>query len=160
MIFNHAWRNYYSKDLCLSYVVFLNTSTQQIPLQFYQDVTICLDFLLFLRCDTNHQYRAQGFNVHAYSDRQQTTNTVHNISTFMPIQNGNKPPIPCTTSQRSCLFRTATNHQYCAQHLQRSCLFRTATNHQYHAQHLKVHAYLERQRTVNTMHNVSTFLPI
>ena len=128
MIFNHAWQNYYSKDLCLSYVVFLNTSTQQIPLQFYQDVTICLDFLLFLRYDTNHQYRAQHLNVHAYSDRQettntvqhlnvhaysdwqQTTNTVHNISTFMPIQNGNKPPIPCTTSQRSCLFRTATNH--------------------------------------------------
>ena len=141
MIFNHAWRNYYSKDLCLSYVVFLNTSTQQIPLQFYQDVTICLDFLLFLRCDTNHQYRAQGFNVHAYSDRQQTTNTVHNISTFMPIQNGNKPPILCTTSQRSCLFRTATNHQYCAQHL-------------------NVYAYSERQQTTNTMHTISRFMPI
>jgi hypothetical protein len=32
------------------------------------------------------------FNVHAYSERQQTTNTMHNISTFMPIQTGNKPP--------------------------------------------------------------------
>ena len=146
---------------------------------------------------TNHQYRAQHLNVHAYSDRQQSTNTVHNISTFMPIQTGNKPPILCTTSQRSCLFRMATNHQYHAQHLnvhaysdrqqttntvhnistfmaiqtgnkppilcttsQHSCLFRTATNHQYHAQHLNVHAYSEQQRTTNTVHNISTFMPI
>jgi hypothetical protein len=42
---------------------------------------------------TNHQYCAQHLNVHAYSARQQTTNTVHNISTFMAIQTGNKPPI-------------------------------------------------------------------
>jgi hypothetical protein len=33
---------------------------------------------------------AQHLNVHGYSDWQQTTNTVHNISMFMPIQNGNK----------------------------------------------------------------------
>jgi competence transcription factor ComK len=72
--------------------------------------------VLVVRCRS-----AQHLNVHAYSDRQQTTNTVHNISMFMPIQTGNKPPILCTTFQRSCLFRTATNHQYHAQHLNVRC---------------------------------------
>jgi hypothetical protein len=41
---------------------------------------------------TNHQYHAQYLNVHAYSERQQTTNIVHKVSTFMPIQTGNEPP--------------------------------------------------------------------
>ena len=97
--------------------------------------------------------------------------------------------MPCTTSQRSCLFRTTTNRQYRAQRLnlfrtatnrqccaQRPCLFRTtthrqyrvqplnlfrmATNRQYRAQRLNIPVYLEQQRTVNTVHNISTFMSI
>jgi len=75
---------------------------------------------------TNHQYRAQRLNMHVYSVLQRTVNTVHNVSTIMSIQNNNEPSIPYTTSQRSCLFRTTTNRQYCAQ-----CL--------------NVHAYSERE---------------
>ena len=75
---------------------------------------------------TNHQYRAQRLNVHVYSVLQRTVNTVHNVSTIMSIQNSNELSIPYTASQRSCLFRTTTNRQYCAQ-----CL--------------NVHAYSERE---------------
>jgi hypothetical protein len=144
------------------------------------------------RTATNHQYSAQHLNVHAYSERQRTTNTVHNISTFMPIQNGNEPPILCTTSRHSwccaqywwfvaglnrherwdvvhCIggslpfWITNTVHNIstfmpiqngnkppilCTTS-QHSCLFRTATNHQYHAQHLNVHAYSDFVAVLN-----------
>jgi hypothetical protein len=90
---------------------------------------------------TNRQYRAQCLNLPAYLERQQTVNTVHNVSTFMSIQYCNEPSIPCTTSQPSCLFRTTTNRQY-------------------RVQRLNVHVYSVLQRTINTVHNISTFMSI
>jgi hypothetical protein len=83
-------------------------------------------------------------NVHVFSERQRTTNTRHNISMFMPIQPGKKPPILCTTSRRSCLFRPATNHQYC-----RCC-----------AQYWWFVAVLNRHERWDVVHGIGGSLPV
>jgi hypothetical protein len=148
------------------------------------------------RTATNHQYHAQYLNVHAYSDRLQTTawtwrccaqywwfvavlnrherwDVVHSIGgllpvwigmnvemlctvTFMAIQTGNKPPILCTTSQRSCLFSTATNHQYRAQHLN----VHAYSERQCCAQYWWFVAVLNRHERWDVVHSIGGLLPV
>jgi hypothetical protein len=129
------------------------------------------------RTATNHQYSAQHLNVHAYSDRQQTTNTVHNISTFMAIQTSNEPQYWWFVAVLNRHERWDVVHSiggllpvWISMNVEMLCMVLVvccrsewawpATNHQYCAQHLNVHGYSDWQRTTNTVHNISMFMPI